>query len=66
VCRSENTTVYTLSELKRILPTILTQLNTFEDCLEKTNAPEELLKSALRELILDERIITIDGKYQAR
>lgn len=66
VCRSEMTTTYTVSELKRILPSILLQLNTFEDCLEKTNASEDVLKTALRELILDERIITIDGKYQAR
>jgi len=66
VCQSETFTVYSISELKRMLPSILTQLNTFEDCLEKTNADEEVLKAALRELILEERIVKLDGKFQAR
>ena len=66
VCQSETFTVYSISELKRMLPSILTQLNTFEDCLEKTNADEVVLKAALRELILEERIVKLDGKFQAR
>jgi ATP-dependent DNA helicase RecQ len=66
VCLSNSVTNYSVSELKRILPSILSQLHTFEDCLAKTNASEEVLKAALRELILDERIISVDGKYQAR
>lgn len=63
VCRKQNSTPYTLTELKEILLQHLQNMQTLDDCIEKTNASKENVQSALRELMLDEKIQSIDGKF---
>lgn len=63
VCKAQNSKHYAVAALKEILMNHLIQMQTLEDCLEKTNASREQVQTALRELMLDEKIITIDGKF---
>lgn len=64
VCKENEAVFYEMDKLKNLLLTILENIQTFDDCLEKTNATGNQLKNALKELVLDEKIITFEGKFQ--
>ena len=63
-CKSLKTKEYSMAELKEIVLNLLINIQTFEDCLEKTNASKEQLKIALRELMLDEKVTNFEGKFK--
>lgn len=64
ICRHNKTVSYPIETLKQLLLEILVQMQSFEDCQSKTNASAEQLKQALKELILDEKIIHFDSKFK--
>jgi ATP-dependent DNA helicase RecQ len=66
VCKNNSKTTYKTKELKEILMTFLQNMQTLEDCVEKTNASSQQVKNALKELILEEKIETFDGKFKVK
>jgi ATP-dependent DNA helicase RecQ len=66
VCKNDSKTTYKTKELKEILIVFLQNMQTLEDCVEKTNASIQQVKNALKELILEERIETFDGKFKVK
>jgi ATP-dependent DNA helicase RecQ len=66
VCKNNSKTTYRTKELKEILLPFLQNMQTIEDCIEKTNASSEQIKNALKELILEEKIEAFDGKFKVR
>jgi ATP-dependent DNA helicase RecQ len=63
VCREHNVTHYETKALKELLLDALTNMQTLDDLKEKSNASEEEIRSVLRELMLDEKVQSIDGKF---
>ncbi len=66
VCKNNSKTTYRTKELKEILLPFLQNMQTIEDCIEKTNASSEQIKNTLKELILEEKIEAFDGKFKVR
>ena len=66
VCKNNSKTTYRTKELKEILLPFLQNMQTLEDCIDKTNASSEQVKNALKELILEEKIEAFDGKFKVR
>ena len=66
VCKNNSKTTYRTKELKEILLPFLQNMQTLEDCMDKTNASREQVKNALKELILEEKIEAFDGKFKVR
>jgi predicted Rossmann fold nucleotide-binding protein DprA/Smf involved in DNA uptake len=66
VCKNNSKTTYRTKELKEILLPFLQNMQTLEDCIEKTNASSEQIKNTLKELILEEKIEAFDGKFKVR
>lgn len=64
VCKNENADSYKLKDLKALLLPFLDKIHTLEDCVELTNASPQQVKNALKELILEEKIESFDGKFQ--
>ena len=51
-------------ELKNKLLILLHNWNTIEDCVRQLNVAEKDVKNALKELLLDEKVESIDTKYK--
>ncbi|MEY3199187.1 MAG: hypothetical protein RJA13_1145 [Bacteroidota bacterium] len=66
VCKNNSKTTYRTKELKEILLPFLQNMQTIEDCIDKTNASSEQIKNTLKELILEEKIEAFDGKFKVR
>jgi ATP-dependent DNA helicase RecQ len=66
VCQKKNRKDYQLAELKALLQGYLKTEHSFEDCLAFTFAQNEQLKLALKELMLDEKVLFNGSVYQAR
>jgi ATP-dependent DNA helicase RecQ len=66
VCKNNSKTTYRTKELKEILMPFLQNMQTIEDCTDKTNASSEQIKNALKELILEEKIEAFDGKFKVK
>ena len=66
VCKNNSKTTYRTKELKEILMPFLQNMQTIEDCTDKTNASSEQIKKALKELILEEKIEAFDGKFKVK
>lgn len=66
VCKAKNSNNYASKELKELLLNLLINQQTFDDCLEKTNADQATLKNTLKELLLEERIVSFEGKFRIK
>lgn len=65
-CKNQLNNNFTISELKLNLLDLLVNPISLEECIIKTNAAKESILIALKELILDEKIVSIDGKFQLK
>ncbi len=63
VCRSENQKQISMQELKKDLLVILKNMQTLEDCVTKTNVNQETVTLALKALLLEEKIVSLDNKF---
>jgi len=64
VCKENQVEKVEMNKLKTQLLEIMVNIQTFEDCQHKTKASETLLKNAIKELLLEEKIVSFEGKFK--